>query len=85
MPPKSNAWRNFKCSVDGKTVKCSLCSTELTYTGGTTNMLNHICLKHLSETKAIESSEKQSSMHSFVNSSKKLSNSESEQITQAIE
>jgi hypothetical protein len=27
---------------DSKTVKCQLCEVELTYTGGTTNMLNHI-------------------------------------------
>ena len=43
MPPsKSNAWKYFKRSADDKTVKCTLCSSEMTYTGGTTNMLNHL-------------------------------------------
>ena len=37
-PPTSKALTNFKRTADSKTVKCKLCETELTYTGGTTNM-----------------------------------------------
>ena len=84
MPPsKSNTWKYFKRSADDKTVKCTLCSSEMTYTGGTTNMLNHLRLKHLSEQKP-SNNDKQFSMDSFVNSPKKLSSSQSEKITQAI-
>ena len=84
MPPsKSNAWKYFKRSADDKTVKCTLCSSEMTYTGGTTNMLNHLGLKHPSEQKP-SNNDKQFSMDSFVNSPKKLSSSQSGKITQAI-
>ena len=31
-PPKSNAWKYFKCLADDKTIKCTLCSCVLTYT-----------------------------------------------------
>ena len=41
-PPTSKVWKFFKQCNDSKTVKCQLCEVELTYTGGTTNMLNHI-------------------------------------------
>jgi hypothetical protein len=30
-------------------VKCKLCNLEMTYTGGTSNMLNHLKLIHLSD------------------------------------
>ena len=33
-PPKSKAWNYFNRTADSKTVKCKLCETELTYTGG---------------------------------------------------
>jgi hypothetical protein len=47
MPPTtSKVWKFFKRCNDSKTVKCQLCEVELTYTGGTTNMLNHIRHKH---------------------------------------
>jgi hypothetical protein len=36
----------FKRCNDSKTVKCQLCEVKLTYTEGTTNMLNHIRLKY---------------------------------------
>ena len=45
-PPTSKAWNYFKRTADSKTVKCKLCETELKHTGGTTNMLNHLRLKH---------------------------------------
>ena len=45
-PPTSKAWNYFKRTANSKTVTCKLCETELTYTGGTTNMLNHLRLKH---------------------------------------
>ena len=41
-PPTSKVWKFFKRCNDSKTVKCQLCEVELTYTGGTTNMLNPI-------------------------------------------
>ena len=43
-PPTSKVWKFFKRCNDSKTVKCQLCEIKLTYTGGTTNMLNHIRL-----------------------------------------
>ena len=50
MPPAvSSVWKYFKRTNDGKQVKCSLCSTELTYTGGTSNMLNHVRGRHPTE------------------------------------
>ena len=30
-------------------MKCKLCNLEMTYTGGTSNMLNHLKLKHSSD------------------------------------
>ena len=41
-PPTSKVWKFLKRCNDSKTFKCQLCEVELTYTGGTTNMLNHI-------------------------------------------
>ncbi|XP_060605586.1 zinc finger BED domain-containing protein 4-like [Ruditapes philippinarum] len=84
MPPaKSNAWKYFKRCADSKTVKCTLCSCEMTYTGGTTNMLNHLRLKHPSENK-ISDTQKQHSMDIFVNTKNKITETQSEKITQAI-
>ena len=83
MPPaKSSAWKYFKWSSDDKTVKCTLCSTELTYTGGTSNMLNDMRIKHQSENKTVI--DNQTSIKTFVNSPRKMSASQSERITQAI-
>ena len=83
MPPaKSSAWKYFKRSSDDKTVKCMLCSTELTYTGRTSNMLNHMRIKHQSENKT--TIDNQNNMKRCVNSPRKISASQSERITQAI-
>ena len=48
-PPQSKAWSYFKRDVESKNVKCKLCNLEMTYTGGTSNMLNHLKLKHSSD------------------------------------
>jgi hypothetical protein len=48
-PPQSNAWSYFKGDVESTIVKCKLCNLEMTYTGGTSNMLNHLKLKHSSD------------------------------------
>ena len=45
MPPPK-VWKLFKRCNDSKTVKFQLCEVKLTYTGGTTNMLNHMRLKY---------------------------------------
>lgn len=47
-PPSSKAWAFFKRNTDSK-IKCKLCECELVYTGGTSNMFNHLKLKHSSE------------------------------------
>ena len=65
-PPTSKAWNYFKRTADSKTVKCKLCETELTYTGGTTNMLNHLRLKHKTGIKHENIPQKQPSMAEFV-------------------
>lgn len=67
-------------------MKCALCSAELTYTGGTSSILNQLSMKHPSafKNKTASSVEKQSSIHAFVKSPRKLSNSEKERIMQAI-
>ena len=84
----SFAWKYFKRSSDDKTVKFTLCSAELKVTGGTSSMLNHLRMKHpsasASENKTGSSGEKQSSIYAFVNSPRKLPDSEKERITQAI-
>ena len=50
MPaPQSKAWSYFKQDVESKIVKCKLCNLEMTYTGGTSNILNHLKLKHSSD------------------------------------
>ena len=58
-PPTSKVWKFFKRCNDSKTVKCQLCEVELTYTGGTTNMLNHIsvCLISFWMTKSEDNAE----------------------------
>ena len=83
MPPsKSVVWKYFKRAADDKTVKCSLCSAELTYNGSTTSMHNHLRLKHPDSTLSTPTKQ-QPSMTSF-NSPKKLSQNQKETITQAI-
>ena len=88
-PSTSFVWKYFKrCAGDNK-VKCSLCGNELFWTGGTSNMRNHIRLKHPSEDQTslnspTNLSNKQPSMTSFINTSKKLSAPQSGQITIAI-
>ncbi|CAC5392920.1 unnamed protein product [Mytilus coruscus] len=82
-PPKSTVWSYFKRLLNGNTVKCILCHTELKYCGGTTSMINHIRLKHPAENPA-ESPVKQSSIHSFINSPRKLNSDTKEKITLAI-
>jgi hypothetical protein len=74
-----------KINADSK-VKCKLCECELVYTGGTSNMLNHIKLKHPSDFSETPEKAKQSSMNEFVNSprSRRFSSSQSELITNAI-
>ena len=49
----SVVWQHFQLvevpGEDGKTIKkaeCSMCETKLVYTGGTTNLLNHLEIKH---------------------------------------
>jgi hypothetical protein len=57
-----------KMSKDKKvTDKCTLCDAQLTFCGGTTNLINHVKLKHPAESPA-ESLVKQSSLKSFVDS-----------------
>jgi hypothetical protein len=74
-----------KINADSK-VKCKLCECELVYTGGTSNMLNHIKLKHPSDFSETPEKAKQSLMNEFVNSprSRRFSSSQSELITNAI-
>jgi hypothetical protein len=50
MPPATfKVWLYFKRTADSKSMKYKLCDTEVTYTGGTSNMLNHLRLKHENE------------------------------------
>jgi hypothetical protein len=71
MPPqKSAVWYHFKQSLNGNTVKCTLCDVQLRFCRGTTNLINHVKLKHPAESPA-ESPVKQSSLKGFVDSPKK--------------
>ena len=46
MPPATTfVWKYFKRCADDNEVKCSLCGNELSWTGGTSNMRNHIRIK----------------------------------------
>ena len=46
MPPATSfVWKYLKPCADDNKVKCSLCGNELCWTGGTSNMRNHIQLK----------------------------------------
>ena len=85
-PPTSKAWNYFKRTTDSITVKCKLCETELTYTGGTTNMLNHLRLKHNTGIEHENTPQKQPSMAEFVRSprSRHLSGTKAEEITRAV-
>ena len=85
-PPQSKAWSYFMRDVESKIVKCKLCNLQMTYTGGTSNMLNHLKLKHSSDISGWLTPEKQPSVAEFPNSprSRKLSSSQNEHITRAI-
>ena len=86
-PPTSKFWKFFKRCNDSKTAKCQLCEVELTYTGGTTNRLNHIRLKHsVKDESAPGTPDKQSSVISFLRSSRArhLSGKQTDEITNAI-
>ena len=84
MPPqKSAVWNYFKQSLNGNTVKCTLCNAQLTFCGSTTNLINHVKLKHPAESPA-ESPVKQSSLKSFVDLPKKVNSNLKEKITTAI-
>jgi hypothetical protein len=58
----------------------------MTYTGGTSNMLNHLKLQHSSDISGWFTPEQQPSVDEFANSprSRKLSSSQNEHITIAI-
>ena len=89
LPASSFVWTYFKRCVEDSKVKFSLCGNELSWTGGTSNMRNHIRLKHPSDDQTslnspTNLSNKQQSMTSFMDTSKKLSAPQINQITQAI-
>ena len=83
MPARSAVWRYFKRSADDKTVKCTLCSTELSYNNSTSCMHNHLRMKHAETSTASPVKEKQTHLTSFLNSPKKTKSS-NESITKAI-
>ena len=85
-PPTSKAWNYFKRTADSKIVKCKFCETEMIYTGGTTNILNHLRLKHNTGIDHENTPQKQPSMAEFVRSprSRYLSGTKAEEITCAI-
>lgn len=51
-PPTASAIKKYfnlsTCSIQKK-LSCTLCTADLTYTGGMSNMLNHLHRKRLSE------------------------------------
>ena len=67
-PPQSKAWSHFKRDVESTIVKCKLCDLEMTYTRGTSNMLNHLKLKHSSDISGWFTFEKKPSVAEFANS-----------------
>ncbi|KAH3788388.1 hypothetical protein DPMN_166527 [Dreissena polymorpha] len=43
MPPTpSAAWKYFTRPSDKKSATCNFCGANLTYMGGTSNLLNHV-------------------------------------------
>lgn len=85
-PPTSKVWKYFKRTKDSKNVKCQLCEVNLSYTGVTINMLNHIRLKHKEEFDRPETPEKQPTLSNFVKSPihRKFSGKETDDITRVI-
>lgn len=84
MPPSvpSHGWKYFTRSNDKKTAKCNLCNKEYAYTGGSTNLSNHLKMKHSVATEVSAVVTQQPSVTSFLTSpAKKVSD---EKITQAI-
>jgi hypothetical protein len=65
LPQKSAVWNYFKRSLNGNTVKCTLCDAQLTFCGGTTKFISHVKLKHPAESPT-ESTVKQSSLKSWI-------------------
>ncbi|XP_053387152.1 E3 SUMO-protein ligase ZBED1-like [Mercenaria mercenaria] len=86
MPPTtSDVWKYFTRANDRKSAKCNLCETTLAYSGGTSNLRNHLNGKHPSINSGnTDDTKKQTSLSAFVSTPKKVSSSESEKITQSI-
>ena len=43
---KSDVWKFFEKTVDSSKAKCSLCSKQLSYRGGTSNLRDHLISQH---------------------------------------
>ena len=61
----SDVWKFFEKTVDSSKAKCSLCSKQLSYRGGTSNLRDHLISQHPFNYKPKASNKKQVTLDSF--------------------
>ena len=69
----SDVWKYFTKTSDKKKAVCSICQKELSYSGGTTNLCDHLTLKHTLQyfpTSRATTGSKTTTLDGFVKSSK---------------
>ena len=85
MPPKqSTVWKFFNLADDKKTLTCTLCKAELTYTGGTSAMHNHLKFVHKSSHVEEVKTSRQVSLTSFHASKQTLSKGKYEELNRSL-
>ena len=66
MPPApSEVWKYFGLSVDKKTTTCNVCKVSFTYARSTTDLWNHVTVKHPGSLESASNKVKQPSMKQF--------------------
>ena len=66
MPPAPlEVWIYFTRSVDKKTATCNVCHVSFTYARSTTNLWNHVTVKHPGSLESARNKVKQPSMKQF--------------------
>ena len=85
---KSDVWKYFSKDKDRKKATCQLCSKELAFKSGTTNLREHLMSKHCgtykSQSTKCASKEKQGTLLQTFSKPKRCSNARAKEITDHI-
>lgn len=80
---KSDVWKYFS-KLDGKTVKCDLCTKELAFHGTTTNLRNHLLRSHPDQYKRDDQDGGGPRQSKLIGISKKCSKARADKINQLL-